>query len=103
MYTKQEIILSSYREGKSQRSISRDLGISRKTVCKYLKEYDTSKSELPSKELPYADYLSSTPRYRTPSRENSRLSAAIKQQKRLSYQLIPKSDPQVYPSSNQRR
>lgn len=80
MYTKQEIILSSYREGKSQRAISRDLGISRKTVCKYLKEYDTSKSESPSKELPYTDCVSSTPKYKTPSRENSRLSAAIKEQ-----------------------
>ena len=63
MYTKQEIILRSHREGKSQRAISRDLGISRKTVCKYLKEYAASKLKLPSKELPYADYLSGTTNY----------------------------------------
>jgi DNA-binding NarL/FixJ family response regulator len=39
MYTKQEIILQSYREGKSQRQISRDLGLSRKTVKRYVEEY----------------------------------------------------------------
>ncbi len=38
MYTKQEIILKSHREGKSQRSISKELGISRKTVRKYIKQ-----------------------------------------------------------------
>lgn len=41
MYTKQEIILKSHREGKSQRSISKELGISRKTVRKYLKQCET--------------------------------------------------------------
>jgi len=39
MYTKQEIILLSYRSGKSQRQISRDLQISRKTVKRYVEEY----------------------------------------------------------------
>ncbi len=34
MYTKQEIVIRSHREGKSQRCISRELGISRKTVRK---------------------------------------------------------------------
>lgn len=38
MYTKQEIIIRSYREGKSQRQISRELQISRKRVRKYLRE-----------------------------------------------------------------
>ena len=38
MYTKQEIIIRSYREGKSQRCISRKLSISRKTVKKYIME-----------------------------------------------------------------
>lgn len=40
MYTKQEIILRSYREGKSQRCISRELSISRKTVSKFIKDYE---------------------------------------------------------------
>ena len=41
MYTKQEIILRSYREGKSQRSISRELKISRITVNRYIREYES--------------------------------------------------------------
>lgn len=40
MYTKQEIILRSYREGKSQRCISKELSISRKTVSKFIKDYE---------------------------------------------------------------
>lgn len=40
MYTKQEIILQSYRLGKSQRQISRDLNINRKTVKRYIEEYE---------------------------------------------------------------
>lgn len=40
MYTKQEIIIRSYREGESQRSISAGLQISRKTVKKYIEEYE---------------------------------------------------------------
>jgi len=39
MYTKQEIILQSYRDGKSQRQISRDLQVNRKTVKRYVEEY----------------------------------------------------------------
>ncbi len=38
MYAKQEIILKSYREGKSLRETSRELQISRKTVKKYVEE-----------------------------------------------------------------
>jgi transposase/transposase-like protein len=41
MYTKQEIILRSYREGKSQRQISRELQINRKTVKKYVEECES--------------------------------------------------------------
>ena len=40
MYTKQEIIISSFRDGKSQRQIARDLQISRKTIRKYLQEHE---------------------------------------------------------------
>lgn len=45
MYTKQEIIIRSYREGKSQRCISRELQISRKTVKKYIQEYEEKLSQ----------------------------------------------------------
>lgn len=39
MYTQQEIILRFHREGKSQRSISKALKISRKTVSRYIRNY----------------------------------------------------------------
>lgn len=40
MYTKQEIIIQHYRLGNSQRQISRDLNINRKTVRRYVEEYE---------------------------------------------------------------
>ena len=40
MYTKLEIIIRSHREGKSHRKISRELQISRKTVKKYIEDYE---------------------------------------------------------------
>jgi len=40
MYTKQEIIIQHYRLGKSQRQISRELGISRRTVKRYVEEHE---------------------------------------------------------------
>ncbi|MTI47253.1 MAG: IS21 family transposase [Firmicutes bacterium] len=43
---KQEIILSHFREGKSQWQIHRETGISRKTIRKYIKEYERKKQEL---------------------------------------------------------
>ena len=45
MYTKQEIIIRSYREGKSQRCISRELAVSRKTVKKYISAYEERLSQ----------------------------------------------------------
>ena len=50
MYTKQEIILRKIREGKSQRQISGELGISRRTVKKYLEEYEEYQKTF---DLPY--------------------------------------------------
>jgi len=46
---KQKIIISHYREGKSQRQISKDLNINRRTIGKYIKDYvgtDTKKLAL---------------------------------------------------------
>jgi len=40
MYTKQEIIIQHYRLGKSRRQISRELGISRRTVKRYVEEHE---------------------------------------------------------------
>ncbi|EOD01754.1 hypothetical protein [Caldisalinibacter kiritimatiensis] len=43
---KQEIILSHFREGKSQWQIHRETGNARKTIRKYIKEYEIKKEEL---------------------------------------------------------
>jgi len=42
---KQHIIISTHLNGKSQRCIARETGIDRKTVSKYIKEYELAKQE----------------------------------------------------------
>ena len=79
MYTKQEIILQRYREGKSQRSISRGLGISRKTVKKYIDQYEQSCQLSGDSTTEYSKYISCTPQYQTPVRVTYRLTDKIKQ------------------------
>ena len=46
---KQKIIISHYREGKTQRQIHRETAISRKTIRKYIQEYDRKKNILVNK------------------------------------------------------
>lgn len=67
MYTKQEIILLSYREGKSQRQISRDLQISRKTVKRYVEEYEKLQLEtIPPSYIPsLSGCMTSPPSYKS--------------------------------------
>ena len=79
MYTKQEIIIRSYREGKSQRNISRELGISRKTVKKYILEYEEKLALTSSKELAHSEYLSTAPEYKTGSRFKLKLTIEVQQ------------------------
>jgi transposase len=43
---KQKIILKHYHDGKSQRAIERETGISRKTIRKYIKEYEAQRATL---------------------------------------------------------
>ena len=43
---KQEVLLMYFREGKSQREIARVIGIDRKTIRKYIKEYEKKKTEI---------------------------------------------------------
>ena len=77
MYTKQEIILKSYREGKSQRSISKELGISRKTVRKYITEFeDRLESGSPAQEA-ITNYLSNPPVYHREKREKLKLTVEV--------------------------
>lgn len=79
MYTKQEIILKSYREGKSQRSISKELGISRKTVHRYIAQCE---ARLQSGELPQeaiSKYLSDPPAYYNEKRVKLKLTVEVQQ------------------------
>jgi len=43
---KQELILKHYREEESQRDISRQTGISRKTIRKYINQYEEKRKKL---------------------------------------------------------
>ncbi len=76
MYTKQEIIIRSYREGQSQRQISRGLKISRKTVRRYLSEYEQSLQEKSEKKT-LSPILSSPPVYKVSNRRPSRLTPKV--------------------------
>ena len=63
MYTKQEIILNYYREGKGIRKISRELGLNRKTVTKYVDEYEELLKSGKSVEDAQVEYLARSPSY----------------------------------------
>lgn len=79
MYTKQEIIIKSHREGKSQRSISKELGISRKTVNKYITQFEAGlQSGLPAQEV-MAQFLSDPPRYHREKRGKLKLTVEVQQ------------------------
>ncbi len=43
---KQKIILKHYHDGKSQRAIRRETGICRKTIRKYIKEYESNRAKI---------------------------------------------------------
>ena len=43
---KQDILLMFLRDGKSQRAIERETGISRKTISKYIKKYEKQRAQL---------------------------------------------------------
>ena len=75
MYTKQEIILRSYREGKSQRAISKELKISRKTVKKYIDEYDQKQKT--SSSLSLTEYLSEPIIYKLGERGKVKLTQEV--------------------------
>ncbi len=79
MYTKQEIIIRSYREGKSQRCISRELQISRKTVRKYIEEYEEKLKQSGSSTTAQSEYLSTAPVYKTGHRSKLKLTTEIQE------------------------
>ncbi len=77
MYTKQEIIINSYRDGKSQRSISRELQISRRTVKKYIEEYESYQHNSTSNPELLSGYLSQPSTYRTANRCKFKLTREV--------------------------
>jgi transposase-like protein len=77
MYTKQEIIIRSHREGKSQRRISHELQISRKTIRKYIADYENLQKVSIKPETVLTTYLSSPPIYNVGIRSKVRLTKEI--------------------------
>jgi transposase len=80
MVTKQEIILRSYRNGDSERKISRDLQISRDTVRRYLNEYREARDAVTSSDKPdeeLIEELLSRPQYNSHNRDKRKLSVEI--------------------------
>lgn len=77
MYTKQEIIIRSHREGKSQRQISRELQINRKTIKKYIEDYEKLQAGSSQPETALSTFLSSPPVYHTGIRSKVRLTREV--------------------------
>jgi hypothetical protein len=77
MYTKQEIIIRSYREGKSQRQISRELQVNRKTIKKYIEDYENLQNGSIKPEIALSTYLSSPPVYTVGARSKVRLTQEV--------------------------
>lgn len=73
---KQKIILKCYHDGKSQREIQRETGISRKTIRKYIKEYEDKKTEILNTDLPDGELIQSIvekPKYDSSNRKKIKL------------------------------
>ncbi len=77
MYTKQEIIIKRYREGKSHRCISRELGLNCKTVSKYISEYESTIQDSTSFEAGHSKYVSTAPAYKAGNREKQKLTQEV--------------------------
>jgi len=77
MYTKQEIIIKCHREGKSQRTIAGELQISRKTVRKYLFDYESHLRGFVGEKSSLTEYLSKPVVYQSGSRGKVRLTRDI--------------------------
>lgn len=78
---KQEIILSHFREGRSQWDIHRQTGIARKTIRKYIKEYERKKEELSregANKEEIIEEIVSKPKYDTSNRKRRVLTDEIK-------------------------
>ncbi len=78
MYTKQEIVISSYRNGKSQRKISRELQVNRKTIKKYIEGYENLQKGSIRSGTALSAYLSDPPVYRVGERAKVRLTGEVR-------------------------
>jgi len=43
---KQKIIISHFQKGKSHRQIARQMGLNRRTIAKYIKDYERKKAKI---------------------------------------------------------
>ncbi len=80
MSTKQKIILHRYRDGYSERSVARKLGINRETVRRYLSEYERSRqvlSEAEKAEEVLIEELVKTPKYDSSNRDIKKFTEEI--------------------------
>jgi transposase-like protein len=83
MSIKQKIILRYYRDGDSQRKISRDLKINRETVNRYLKEYERARSKLSSSDVSdetLIENLVQSPQYNSSNRVKVKFTDQVSQE-----------------------
>lgn len=78
---KQKLILKHYHDGKSQRAIQRETGICRKTIRKYIREYESKKAALlDARIIPEGELIQSIveePTYDSSSRKKTKLTPQI--------------------------
>lgn len=78
MHQKQELIIRYHREGHSQRKISRDLGVHRKTVKRYLEEYEKAGKKVAGEpEEVLNDSIALLPKYNSANRKPRKLTEEI--------------------------
>ncbi len=81
MSQKHSIIIRYFRQGQSQREISRTLGISRPTINKYIKEYELAqRGEKPTAESALKSSILDPPKYNSRTRKKRKLTTAIIEQ-----------------------
>jgi len=79
---KQKIIISHFQKGKSQRQIAREMGLNRRTITRYVKDYERKKARLAdskeklNKEELIADIVED-PGYDTSSRKKVKLTDEV--------------------------
>ncbi len=96
---KAEILMQYFRENKSQRAISRDMKISRDTVSKYIKEFESKNEQLNdlagdeeknrSEILLLIEEMASKPKYDTSNRNKTKLTDDVIKNIRKLIDLIP--------------